>query len=638
MSMPPIIRWIMGALLLVQSLGLGAADRYALAVGPVPGAPAAPALTVLSYHDVRDDLRDAGNRDRSAISTDHLIAHFDWLYANGYHMVSLQQVLDAMDGGAPLPTKAVLLSFDDGLVSAYTRVYPLLRAYHYPAVLALEGSWLDLPPGQRFDYNGSDCDRSCFLSWEQINQMQASGLVEMASHSYDLHHGVLANPQGNQLPAAVSLRYDAGYEDEASYRQRVHEDLSRSASQIQAHTGRRPRAIVWPYGAYTQVAREEARAAGMPVSFSLDGQMAMQLTPGKTIPRLLVGDNIDVAGLATLMRSGNGDPSPQRIVQVDLDYVYDADPAQQEKNLSALLDRIKRMKPTQVWLQAYADPDGDGVADALYFPNRHLPMRADLFSRVSWQLRTRAGVQVYAWLPVLAFRPPAALQLPTLADVRPNQPGQDHYRLAPWDDRVRAWVGDIYEDLAMHAPMAGLLFSDDAYLRDTDRLGPWAGQSPAQRTASLIGFTQELTARAQRWRVPLKTARNLYAKVVFEPAAEAWFAQSLPAFIRAYDYTGLMTMPQLDQQADRADWYRRLAAAVAAQPGGMQRTVFELATQDWRTQQPISAAQLGARMRLLQAQGARHLGYYPDNFITGQPSLEAIRPYISAADYPYREP
>ena len=45
----------------------------------------------------------------------------------------------------------------------------------------------------------------------------------------------------------------------------------------------------------------------------------------------------------------------------------------------------------------------DGVAEALYFPKRHLPMRADLFNRVAWQLMARAGVKVFAWMPVLAF-------------------------------------------------------------------------------------------------------------------------------------------------------------------------------------------------------------------------------------------
>jgi len=612
-------------------------DRLdALMAAPV-AQPPLPSVIVLTYHDVRDDIRDAGRLDSTAISTDNLIAHFDWLRANGFHMVSLDDVLAAQHGQRALPDKAVLLTFDDGLKSFYMRVFPLLRAYRYPALFALEGSWIDLPDGKRFDYNGDQCGRECFVNWTQVREIQASGLVEIASHTYDLHKGVLANPQGNQMPAAVSLVYDPthGYEDAAAYRARIHADLQHSVDEIEHETGRRPRAIVWPYGSYNRVARAEAVAVGMPVSLSLDDAPA-QLDARNTIPRLLVSENIGAGGLSALIYQQRT-TTPQRVVQVDLDYVYDPDPAQQEKNLSALLDRIRRMKPSQVWLQAYADPDGDGVADAVYFPNRHLPMRADLFSRVAWQLRTRCNVEVYAWMPVLAFRFPRAGALPTLGKHDPTK-GGDHYRLAPWDPRVRKMIGEVYEDLAMHAPMNGLLFSDDAYIRDTDNLGPLAGSTSAQRTQYLIDFTAELSARVRQWRTQIKTARNIYARPILQPESEAWFAQSLPAFNAAYDYTALMAMPQLDKQTATDGWFRRLAAAVAAQPKALDRTVFELAAVDWRDHgRPVPESVLGARMRLLQAQGVRHIGYYPDNFITGHPALEAIRPYISASEYPYPE-
>lgn len=53
-----------------------------------------------------------------------------------------------------------------------------------------------------------------------------------------------------------------------------------------------------------------------------------------------------------------------RALQIDLDAVYDADPVQQGKNLDALIDRVKKIGPTHVFLQAFADPDGNGSADA----------------------------------------------------------------------------------------------------------------------------------------------------------------------------------------------------------------------------------------------------------------------------------
>ncbi|WP_266157317.1 poly-beta-1,6-N-acetyl-D-glucosamine N-deacetylase PgaB [Dyella silvatica] len=632
------LRWLIVWLALLLPLAGLTADRLDALTGPLGAHPPLPPLIVLNYHDVRDDIRDAGRLDGTAISTDHLIAHFDWLRANGFHMVSLDDVIAANAGRRQLPEKAVLLTFDDGLVSFYTHVFPLLRAYRYPALFALEGSWIDMPKGTRFDYNGEACGRECFVSWDQVREMQASGLVEMASHTYDLHKGIVANPQGNLMPAALSLAYDSQrgrYEDVAAYRARLHSDFKRSADEIEHETGHRPRAIVWPYGSYNLVAQAQAAAVGLKVSLSLD-DAAPELGTDKTIPRLLVSGNLGIDGLAALIYQQLV-VTPQRVVQVDLDYVYDADPVQQEKNLSALLDRIKRMNPSQVWLQAYADPDGDGVADAVYFPNRHLPMRADLFSRVAWQLRTRTGVKVLAWMPVLAFRFPHATALTTLGKPGAANDG-DHFRLAPWDPAVRKMIGEVYEDLATHAALDGLLFSDDAYIRDTDALGPLAGSTAVQRTQYLIDFTHELTARVRQWRTQIKTARNIYARPVLEPAAEAWFAQSLPAFNAAYDYTALMAMPQLDKLPASDDWFRRLVAAVAAQPKGLDRTLFELATVDWRNgNKPVPDTELGRRIRFLQAQGVRHLGYYPDNFITGHPALEAIRPYISAAEYPYPE-
>ncbi|MCM3672234.1 hypothetical protein M3181_25715, partial [Mesobacillus maritimus] len=148
--------------------------------------------------------------------------------------------------------------------------------------------------------------------------------------------------------------------------------------------------------------------------------------------------------------SNRGDVDvPERTVQVDLDQVYDPDPARQEANLGKLIERIYRMQPKSVYLQAYADPKGTGVAEAVYFPNRHLPMRSDLFSRAAWQLNTRANVQVYAWMPVLAFRPPAdklrsleAVSAFGGAPAREN--GTRVFRLSPFDPDARLMIQQIY--------------------------------------------------------------------------------------------------------------------------------------------------------------------------------------------------
>jgi len=88
----------------------------------------ASSFTVLSYHDVRDNLDDGSKA--MGISSATLVSHFAWLREHGYHIISIDDILAVKNGRRPLPDKAVLLTFDDGYKSIYTRVYPLLRLFN----------------------------------------------------------------------------------------------------------------------------------------------------------------------------------------------------------------------------------------------------------------------------------------------------------------------------------------------------------------------------------------------------------------------------------------------------------------------------------------------------------------------------
>jgi poly-beta-1,6-N-acetyl-D-glucosamine N-deacetylase len=328
-----------------------------------------------------------------------------------------------------------------------------------------------------------------------------------------------------------------------------------------------------------------------------------------------------------------------RAIQVDLDYVYDPNPAQEERNLNLLLDRVKKIRATQVWLQAFADPNGTGAAASVYFPNHVLPMRADLFSRVAWQLRTRCDVQVYAWMPVLAWQlPDKTLQSRLEIRAKPGVDPESPVRLNPFRTETRKTVGEIYEDLGRAVPVAGILFSDDAVLRDTDDLGPNAPPPGPERTQALIQFTDELAAHVRHWSPQLSTARNLFAEPVLHPAAESWYAQSLPAFLSHYDIVALMAMPQLENAHRPEAWLAKMVRAIDAVPGANQKTVFELQSADWRTKQPIPSRLFTRELRLVQEKGALHLAYYPDDFDKNVPALSRLIPVFSASPYPAYQP
>ena len=571
----------------------------------------------LAYHEVGED---GGGRHYS-ISESMLVQHLSFLRHDGWRFVSVDDVLAARDGRRPLPDKAVLLTFDDGYDDYYTRVFPLLRAFRAPGVFALVTSWMETPPGGTFDYGGTATPRSALMSWAQAREMQASGLCEFASHSHDLHRAVRGNPQGNTQPAAVTRLWDGGYESDAAWTRRIEADLRQSVGIMARNLGRRPRCIVWPYGRYNEATIGIARRLGMTVTMTLDPE------PGRVdrtaaIGRLLTMGDPRVADIARMMRFDA--PVRERVLRVALDEVHDADDEQTARNVDVLVARVARLGPSHVHLRAVADPGGTGVAQALYFPGRHLPVRADLFNRVAWQLMTRAGVKVFASLPLLAygFGDGADLLPPTRHDgPDPALPR----RVSPFSARMRDRVGEIVEDLAKHAAFDGLLFEEDGALTASEH----RGTEPA--TAALIRFTQDLAVRARLWRSPLRLARTLHPAALLDPQGEARLAQSLPAFLAAYDRTVLRTGPVADAEAT----LREVFARIAAQPGGVAGSVVMVPARqpDGR---PLRAAALRAQLRLLQRLGAHHMGWEGDDARRGQPEAEVVMDAISARSFPWQ--
>lgn len=660
-------------------------------------------FVTLCFHDVRDDMQPMTGPDPYAVSTKRLAAFFDWMHENDWNPVSLQQIVDARAGKGRLPPNAVLLSFDDGLKSIYTKVFPLMQAYGYPALFALQTGWLTrvhsgedvryqaeqfaepAPQGEAASaaangaveqaknttvtYNGEQLGASGFVSWAELREMRDSGLASFATHTHDLHRGILANPQGNQEPAAITRLYlpqAQRYETDQEYHARIRNDLQRSMETIRRQIGVRPTTVVWPYGAYNQETADIARSLGLALSFGLgmDNSHGDDDLPPGNLNRILIMNDPDPVQIERQVASALAPERPpvQRVIQVDLDYVYDPDPVQTNRNLGMLLDRIKAMQIRTVYLQAYADPDGDGVADALYFPNSELPMRADLFNRVAWQLRTRAGVRVYAWMPLLAFAladQETSARLAVTAFGRDGEPARaaDYHRLSPFLPQTARIVGKIYADLGRAATgLSGVLIHDDAYLAEdedatacrsdarwpgTDRRLDECRLSPRQKTRALIDFGDQVVDEMRHYlnfSNGFAVARNLYARVVLEPAAEARFAQALEPFVVHYDEVALMAMPYLDGASlPPEQWLNELADQVDRLPGARNRVVYELQAKDWRSNEWIPAATLRNWMHLLVRRGALNLGYYPDDFLGDQPQFGPTFEGISLKGFPHDE-
>jgi biofilm PGA synthesis lipoprotein PgaB len=289
-------------------------------------------------------------------------------------------------------------------------------------------------------------------------------------------------------------------------------------------------------------------------------------------------------------------------------------------------------------------------------------MRADLFNRVAWQLKTRANVLVYAWLPLLSFEGPALdpdwYVVQSLEGELVRDPDSEP-RLSPFVPQAVEAIAGVYRDLAIHASFDGVLFHDDGRFNEHEDASPPAleayrallgaqfdladlARDPALRARwgelrarRLIELSEELAGVVREHRPSIKTARNLFAPALLDAeSAPLKLAQDYAAFLNAYDYVALMAMPGLEGAEDPERFYADLAAIAQIRDPGAVKTIFELQTVDWRTGRPILASELKATMRRLQALGIRHLAYYPDDYVRGHPDLGELRQGLSIASFP----
>ncbi|MCP3850670.1 MAG: poly-beta-1,6-N-acetyl-D-glucosamine N-deacetylase PgaB [Gammaproteobacteria bacterium] len=620
----------------------------------------------ICYHDVKTISQGDLDHDQYAISPENLLSHFEWLKANDYHPISLDDLITAKEGKKALPAKAILLTFDDGYISFYTKIYPLLKLYNFPAVYAIVGHWLETESDQAVEYGNEKVSRSNFLTWSQLKEMQNSGLVEVASHSYNLHQGILANPQKNTQPSAITRQFNQQtqqYESDKAYLQRITNDLKKNSDLIAKKLGKKPRMIVWPYGAYSLETKEIARKLGMPFNLMLEAEKGNSLNDLSLINRELIVANPKTSDLAYMINN-TSNSKPIRMIHVDLDYIYDADPIQQNKNLGLLLQRIKHFNINTVYLQAFADPNGDGNVDSLYFPNRHLPMRADLFNRVAWQLKTRSDVSVYAWMPVMAFD--LGDEVFSKYGVKEIKEGKivnttaSYKRLSPFHPEARKIIHEIYRDLAKYTKFHGILYHDDAYFTDFEDFSELAinyyqqqgvTQSPEKiitqpklirklaeiKTDFLIQFTNELSDSIRVYQPDIKTARNMYARPVLQADSEDWFAHNLEKFVDNYDTTAIMAMPWMEQAIDPHLWLAELTEVVKQRIPQAQHShiLFELQAIDWRKEQPINSSIIVEQVNYLLRSGINNIGYYPDDFHNNHPDINQLKPVFSLQTFPF---
>lgn len=129
-------------------------------------------VPILMYHHIRENPKPGDLvYDVLNVNSHQLDEQLNYFAAHNYHTVTLGDLSGALNGKIRLPENPVILTFDDGYRNFYENAFPLLKKYKMKAIVFVITSVVGSSP---------------YLTWDQIIEMDKSGLVEFGAHT--IHH------------------------------------------------------------------------------------------------------------------------------------------------------------------------------------------------------------------------------------------------------------------------------------------------------------------------------------------------------------------------------------------------------------------------------------------------------------------
>ncbi len=176
-----------------------------------------------------------------------------YIKENGYQTIVMQDLIDYVYEGKALPSKPIILTFDDGHYNNLGYAVPLLKKYEMRAVISIVGKYTDT-------YTKSDETNLnySYLRWKDIKGLIEDGTIEFQNHTYNLH-GLNNGRKGCRKKSWESVE---------EYKKILTEDITKLQNEFKENTGYEPNTFTYPFGAISKASLEIIKDMGFKASLS----------------------------------------------------------------------------------------------------------------------------------------------------------------------------------------------------------------------------------------------------------------------------------------------------------------------------------------------------------------------------------
>jgi peptidoglycan/xylan/chitin deacetylase (PgdA/CDA1 family) len=197
-------------------------------------------VSVIMYHNFvsEEDVKDGIEYEEYSISPEDFEEDLIWLKNNGYITITSDELLEFLEKKEALPSKAVVISIDDGSWGVYKHAWPLLKKHGMKADLNVIGAQIDATWETLNSGKTRDGEAAPFCTWEELAEMQKSGVINICSHTYGLH------VYNKDKRIGMNLMEN---ETEEEFTTVVKEDYNLSVKCIRGWVGKAPKTVAYPY-------------------------------------------------------------------------------------------------------------------------------------------------------------------------------------------------------------------------------------------------------------------------------------------------------------------------------------------------------------------------------------------------------
>ncbi len=210
-------------------------------------------VPVLMYHHFQKEVQSNG-KSGATITADKFREDMTYLAENDFTPLLPQDLKSIKEGKMDLPEKPVIITLDDGYESAYKIAYPILEETGMKATVFVIVGSVENPRKREIKK----------LEWEQMKEMYDSGVMDIQSHSYNLHNQEL---KGKYVRNELNGIQKGLIECKAQYNYRVGGDIEKSIELIEENVGNDVLCFSYPYGVYEEWGEDILEKKGVMFAF-----------------------------------------------------------------------------------------------------------------------------------------------------------------------------------------------------------------------------------------------------------------------------------------------------------------------------------------------------------------------------------